>query len=445
MTAWRSRLTTSPDEELMEDPYAEKIASHQANNLLLELSTAIDTAVANPDLAPQHALRMRRAQAVVDRLKARLQQIEAIFIPVPALDKLAAPLQNAQQAIQAFLSDNNEGHLSTLDGSIDALLMEANFFPALRPSAERKMAARAAEDYARHLHELESAVRDRLGELITQMQAQSDEFHTTVGATAEQLQQLQKAADEKSAALAADIESRTTQLKADSESRMAELKAEIDGQKTRLDTVITQQQTAFAEAQERRVHESKDSLSSVETKFEQLAGALVDDTKSKLDQLLAQATASVQSLEKQEQRAAEIVGVTAAAGVTGSHTKEADEQRLQADMWRWIAIGVALLVTMYAGAVALITPPSADMSAADIAAYAFTRGPFGLLIGLLIPYAMRQSGHHRRREQLARRRAMELTAFRPFLAELPEEERNAQIIEGSKRFFPGDTMPPSEE
>lgn len=427
----------------MKGPYAEKIASHQANNLLLELSTAIDTAVANPDLAPQHALRMRRAQAVVDRLKARLQQIEAIFIPVPALDKLTPHLQNAQAAIQAFLSDNNESHLDTLDGSIDALLMEANFFPALRPSAERKMAARAAEDYARHLHELESAIRDRLGELITQMQAQSDEFRTAVDATTQQVQELQSAADKKSAALAAEIESRTTQLKADSESRLAELKAEIDGQKTRLDTVITQQQTAFAEAQERRVHESKDSLSSVETKFEQLAGALVDDTKSKLDQLLAQATASLQSLEKQEQRAAEIVGVTAAAGVTGAYIKEADEQRRQADIWRGIAVAVAVVVVIYAWVIALIAP-SADMSAADTAVYALTRSP-GFLIAVVFPYAVRQSGHHRQREQAARRRAMQLTAFRPFLAELPEDQRNQELIDGSKRFFPGDTTPPSEQ
>jgi len=428
----------------MEDPYAEKIASHQANNLLLELSTAIDTAVAEPDLAPQPALRLRRAQAVVDRLKARLNRTEAAFVPVPALDKLVPHLQKAQAAIQAFLSDNNEGHLATLDASIDMMLTEANFFPTLPFSAQRKITAQAAEDYARHLDELESAVRDRLGELITQMQTQSSEFGATVASTMQQLEQLQRTADEKSAALAADIESRTTQLKADSEARMAELKAEIDGQKTRLDAVIAQQQAAFAEAQERRLQEFKESLTSLETKFAQLAGALVDDTKSKLDQLLAQATASVQSLEKQEQRAAKIVGVTAAAGVTGSYTKEADEQRLQADIWRWITIGVAVAVAIYAGAIGLITPPSADMSAPDIAAYAFTRGPFGLLIFVLLPYAIRQAGHHRQREQLARRRAMELTAFRPFLAELPEQERNVQITEASKRFFRGDTVPPSD-
>jgi len=416
----------------MEDPYAEKIASHQANNLLLELSTAVDTAVADPDLAPQHASRLRRAQAVVDRLKARLEEVEAHFIPVPALDKLAPHLQNAQQAIQAFLSDKNEGHLSTLDGSIDAVLIEANFFPALPPSAERKMAARAAEDYARHVDELESAVRDRLGELITQIQTQSSDFSVTVASATQQLQQLQRTADEKSAAVAAD-----------SEARMAELKAEIDGQKTRLDAVIAQQQAAFAEAQERRLHDSKDSLDSVETKFEQLAGALVDDTKSKLDQLLAQATASVQSLEKQEQRAAQIVGVTAAAGVTGAYIKEADQQRLQADIWRCIAVAVAVVVVIYAWVIALIAP-TADMSAADTAVYALTRSP-GFLIAVVFPYAVRQSGHHRQREQAARRRAMQLTAFRPFLTELPEDQRNQELIDGSRRFFPGDPTPPSEQ
>jgi hypothetical protein len=417
----------------MEDPYAERIASHQATGLLVQLSTALGAALTNSTLPPQSTLRLRRAQAVVDRVKARLEQMEAILIPVPALDKLAPHLQDAQAAVQAFLSDSNEG-LTTLDGSIDMVLTEANFFPALPPSAERKAAARAAEDYARHLDELESAVRDRLGELITQIQAQSSDFSVTVASATQQLQQLQSTADEKSAAVAAD-----------SEARMAELKAEIDGQKTRLDAVIAQQQTAFAEAQERRLHESSDSLSGLQTKFEQLAGALVDDTKTKLDQLLAQATASVQSLEKQEQRAAEIVGVTAAAGVTGSYTKEADEQRLQADAWRWRAVVLTLLVAVYAGAIALFAPPSTDMSGAEIVAYVFTRGPFGLLVGGLIPYVVRQSGHHRRREQLARRRAMELTAFRPFLAELPEQERNAQIIEASKRFFRGDTMPVSKE
>jgi len=427
----------------MEDPYAQRIASHQTNSLLVELSTAIGTAVAEPELAPQPALRLRRAQAVVDRLKARLNRTETAFVPVPALDKLVPHLQNAQAAIQAFLSDNNEGHLATLDAYIDMMLTEANFFPALPFSAERKITAQAAEDYARHLGELESAIRSRLDQVITQMQAQSNEFSVTVAAVVQQLQQLQKTADEKSAALAADIESRTAELKAESESRMAELKAEIDGQKTRLDATIAQQQTAFAEAQERRLQEFKDSLASLETKFGQKADALLDDTKSKSEQLLAQASASVKSLETQEERAAEIVGVTAASGVTGAWVKEADEQRLQADIWRWIAIAIAVLVVIYAWVIALIGQ-SADMSAADTAVYALTRSP-GFLIAIVFPYAVRQSGHHRQREQVARRRAMELTAFRPFLAELPEQERNQQLIDGSKRFFPGDTPPPPEQ
>lgn len=427
----------------MEDPYAERIASHQANGLLVELSTALGVALTNSTLPPQSTLRLRRAQTIVDRLKARLEQVEAAFIPVPALDKLAPHLQNAQAAVQAFLSDNNEGYLATLDGSIDMVLTEANFFPALPPSAERKAAARAAEEYARHLHEMESAVRDRLGELIRQMQAQSDEFHATVDAVAEQLQQVKNAADEKSAAVAADIESRTAECKAESQSRIEELKAEIERQKTRLDTITTQQQTAFGEAQERRLQEFTDSLTNLKSTFTQHSDALLDDTKSKFEQLLAQASASVQSLEEQEERAAEIVGVTAAAGVTGAYIKEADQQRLQADIWRCIAVGVAVAVVIYAWVIALIAP-SADMSAADTAVYALTRSP-GFLIAVVFPYAVRQSGHHRQREQAARRRAMELTAFRPFLAELPEDERNQQLIDGSKRFFPGDTTPPSEQ
>jgi len=52
-------------------------------------------------------------------------------------------------------------------------------------------------------------------------------------------------------------------------------------------------------------------------------------------------------------RAAEIVGVTATAGVTGAYIKEADEQRPQADIWRWIAAAVAVVVVIYAGAIAL--------------------------------------------------------------------------------------------
>ena len=55
----------------------------------------------------------------------------------------------------------------------------------------------------------------------------------------------------------------------------------------------------------------------------------------------------------------------------------------------------------------------------------------------LAGFAMRESGQHRSRETETKRLANELTTFRPFLAELDEDDRNQLVQEASLRYFPG--------
>ena len=121
----------------------------------------------------------------------------------------------------------------------------------------------------------------------------------------------------------------------------------------------------------------------------------------------------------------------------------AKEQKRQANLWRLIALLLLLGVFFSAGYLALDSPLSAaNQSLEDFLEYGFTRVPVVLVLAALSRYAAIESDKHRRREGEAERLAAELTAFRPFLAKLPEDERNRLIVDVTQRYFKVASQPP---
>ena len=218
---------------------------------------------------------------------------------------------------------------------------------------------------------------------------------------------------------------------------IAALTGEVTAQKTRLDTYFEQQQSAHLNTQQERQRE-----------FSELMDTLRQNTRTETDvqivilrDAVAKATADggevLASLRVLEDQAKQITGVAAAAGVTGAYIKEAQEQRTEADTWRRWASAFLLFTVVGALVTTIWSPLNGNVSTQKIVEYGLTRVPIVVILGGIFTYAANQSGHHRTREQRARRRALELTAFRPFIGELPIEDQHALIKETAQKYFRG--------
>ncbi len=117
-----------------------------------------------------------------------------------------------------------------------------------------------------------------------------------------------------------------------------------------------------------------------------------------------------------------------------------DEQNSAANFWRWIgvsALGLSIFVAI--GIFLYYIWTSADVGLS----IATTIGRYSIVFSSLIlaTYALKQSGHHRRREQDLSRVANELMLLWPFINRLPEAERIVILRNITPEYFKGGLTP----
>lgn len=418
----------------MANQWSERVAGHPINQVLADVSQSLAVALDDTELTDQATQYLRRAQLVLDLFKAALEGTDPALVPLAVLESGANSLQQTPAEVQNFLANRNESHLLNVDQQIDQFLVETRSLPRLPLGKELAAATKAAERYATRLLELESSVRDAHSQLTEEIADQS----RVVKETEDKIASIGQAADAKVAEVGQAADKKVTQVREEADAKLEEIRAEVQSQKKRLDDAISQNQSTFAGAQEERLNQFSASQKDIDKAYQEQLDKYVTDLTAKISEFDAEAKSYLESLQDYRQRAAQMVGVTAASGVTGGYLSEAKEQRTEADRWRIAAMVVA--ATLFAGTIVstVVAPVGTDASISEIAVFSGIRLPVASVIAGAFFYAIRQSGLHRDREQRAKHLALQLTAFRPFLSELPKDQIKAQIIASATRFFPGD-------
>ena len=124
----------------------------------------------------------------------------------------------------------------------------------------------------------------------------------------------------------------------------------------------------------------------------------------------------------------------AGASMAEHYAKQRDKQNQAADRWR--IIGVTALFLLVAAATGLFFDLRTTGGELSVAALIARSGvPASLLI--LATYALRQSGHHRQREEDVSRVSNELMLLWPFMNRLPDEERKSLMLGITPLYFKG--------
>ncbi|MYF65525.1 MAG: hypothetical protein F4185_06485 [Chloroflexi bacterium] len=144
-----------------------------------------------------------------------------------------------------------------------------------------------------------------------------------------------------------------------------------------------------------------------------------------------EAQGGVASLQDQARRMLELV----AGASTGAHySAEGLKQRQTADWWRRLAVGSFVLLGVLV--LVMYVLQVKDEGALSVVALLGRYGT-ALPLAALATYAIRQSGHHRKREQDISRVANEMLLLWPFLDRVPEERRAELIRDIAPSYFKG--------
>ena len=206
-------------------------------------------------------------------------------------------------------------------------------------------------------------------------------------------------------------------LRASEAQNMAEsLLAKINEATERLQREVTSIQETFRVSQSRQSTEFTVAQETLDREFhERLEFTLVD-------------------IENYRDQAKKMLEEVAGASSAEHYAKLRDSQKKNADIWRWIGVGVLTILVTAASIIYLDTRSTGiEFSATWLVARS---GPL-LSLATFAGYALRQSGQHRRREEAIARVANELMLLWPFMARLPDDDRELLLREITPLYFKG--------
>jgi hypothetical protein len=321
-----------------------------------------------------------------------LEQTPAILASIHGLNQIQAQLQNATNEINAFIGNANPGHIVNAANHIDQSVIPSmwSFLP--------------------RLHELPES---NISEIISNLRIGANSALEGIVTQRTQLE--------------AELEQVRTEINSERE-RLSSLSETLVSQKTEAMSVNARLQQEFSE------HETKRASTFVEKLIE-------FNNRSDVDRNNVSDTAAglIMALTKSKEDARRIVQVVGNIGTTGNFQIIANQETKQANLWRWITIGLFGLGV----AVAIVTFLK-FLDAPATPEHAWSAG-IRLLYAIAITapawYAAKESARHRTNADNARQTELELASLGPFIELMPEDRKNSIRESLIEKYFGNGTKP----
>ncbi|MTV26081.1 hypothetical protein FTX61_11775 [Nitriliruptoraceae bacterium ZYF776] len=343
---------------------------------------------------------LERTEAVLSYVLAKSELVNVNLVTVDEWTSVGGVCKELAAALVAFADDGpGANRLTTVDQLVNRLLAELGKWPT--DAALDGSVTAAAETFKRSL-----AGRLRpVNEAVAALRAELDEVREAEVKAADAVESRLVNVDEQVAERLAAVEAKVARV----DEQLKESEQTIASQKGRLDESIARYEKQFSEAQAERSTNFKTLLTDAESRLEEAE-----------ERLTERAEGVMATLAEHRAESEKMVTLIATSGTVDAYGKEAAAQMKQADFWRW----AATVLSIVAGVVAVWSVTLA--AAGDIeGAQVVSRVATAVILFGVAGYAATQSSQHRRREERARRLELELTAFTPFIASLPDEKQQA--------------------
>jgi hypothetical protein len=386
--------------------WVDRIKQHAANTDLAQLEAAVSASKVSAEADETAFEAWARIDRVVRFVRAFTSEVDPLLVPLQALANAQGQIQAARAQVESYEANKNVAHLNEANNNLDNVLVYLGYVP--------KLDAAAGE-----IGEATSAYQSAVSDFLRGTKVQVDALKVERDALSQ---------------------------------RITELTAEVSAQKARADSVIAQLQQQFSDAQadrqtksaaaeEERANTFKLSQGQRDAAEVEAAAArqtkfmsYMDETKAAQEKQSEKWTESVDSLiadiEQQKAQAEKIVGIISMESVSHGYGKTANEERVAAATWRWVAVG-ALVCWILAGCVFFALTYDKDLSLSALARQFLISTPFVLLAG----FAALQVSKHQKAERFNRQQELEIAAIDPYLASFDETSKIAVKRELADKLF----------
>jgi hypothetical protein len=386
----------------------ERVESHPATQGLQALESKLAGAEAPDDPAGVEAL--ERLKRVVTYLAGLFDRSDAWLVTPSILDNLNTQITSLSSHVDSFISSKDATNLTNANSYADAALDVARGWPVTQAQESEELSKSA------------NSFRKSAGDLIKGLNQDSEETRTDLDRVRKKL---------------TDVRTEATTQVDELKGQLSAVGSQIDAEKVRVDETITQFQSQFSEGQEARRAEHEKSVSEQKENFQKQLEETVSESTRQGKEAKEEADALVGVITKLRDQAAKLVGVIGTTGMTGGFQKYANDQKSEADRWRWIAV-VAFSLLAIVGLWLVATAGVPNFSWPRFAAKAFVSAPLIALAG----YASKQSHDHRLAERAARQFELEVAALDPYIALLPPERQIIVKEEMARKIFGRVVEPP---
>ena len=372
----------------------------------------------------------QRTTDLIDRLHTvgvhvlhRLSVADRVLVTQRTLNDLEGPSRQFLDAVDQIdgLSSSDEPNYSSATDIADALVFAGASLPTARSRGTGEVFERASARFdqeaassAALLAEQAETIRSQVDEHQAKLQQDRNNFQNSVSAIESRVNDRFSQAENEARSMVSEV--RTT---SDS------LLSQVNEATERLEREITDIQEKFRNSEQGRADQfvaSQNSRLETHASRDLEYREWLESIKEEIEGLRNQAKSMLEE--------------AAGASTAEHYMKLREEQNSAANFWRWVGVGslgfsiaVAIAVFVYY----TLTSADSDLSIAT------TIGRYSIVFSSLIlaTYALRQSGHHRRREQDISRVANELILLWPFINRLPEKERTDLLRNITPEYFKG--------
>lgn len=343
-------------------------------------------------------------EAVYKYVKDRLKLSLPILVQEAEMSALVTEVDAITVQLNAFLGNNNIGHVTNATNNCNSVLNRIRNFPF--PLSKGDF------DFSKSIAGFEQATANGYKNL----EAINNNLQ----------QELKKAQD--------DLTAKQTQL-TNLESKLATKEVEIQNVLTRYNTEFEALKTTANTDIEAERKKFNDSIETDRKLYKEQFDADKESNKNIFDEqkkeFEKQSTETIGNLNSKLAEANKIVNIVGNVGVTGNYQNIANQNKKSADFFRWVALGFMVIMS------GLLIWSIIEISKnGEFNVYkSLVRILAAAVLTYPAVYASRESAKHRKLETLNRNLELELASIGPFIELLPEDKKQTIKEELVNKYF----------
>jgi len=341
-----------------------------------------------------------RLETIYANIIDTLKNCNTSMVSFQILENIHNNLQSVINELNTFNNNQNANHFGnivTAANNIDNVLRDINLLPIIGTSEDVNGMQEAVKNFS------ESTER-----LLTQFEKRTASFDAKLKQTETKIGEQNQTIDTQ--------KSRLDQALSEFQSKTTEL---VNKNTERLDEYIVDSKTRVS-----------DTISEVRQEMKESVQQLDDELKKSFREIKEESMGYIGEIHTNKEHVDELVGLISRTGMAGGYEQVANEEQIKTRWWRTLSVLSMIGIVVGAGYTFYL---SIDK---DIDTGSFlSKALVSFACAILAAYSAREGEKHRRLEQHYRKLQLELSSIDPYLASLPEEQRNETKVLLAMRIF----------